>query len=93
MNEFRPVAPLTIGDGLWRVFNKRFVMTGVESYPIEIAQARALRDWLTKALPCEHIFFTGSIRADPFGKSDAMIEVKNRCVHCGFQADGGSEHG
>lgn len=51
---------------------------------LDLAEARALRDWLNAALPCEHKrTFTGYVRVDPFGKSDAMREVKNQCLDCG----------
>jgi hypothetical protein len=60
--------------------------------------ARRLRDWLNKALPCEHrVILNGFKRVDPFGKSDAMVEVKNECQECGVivpaptQASGGAD--
>lgn len=54
-----------------------------------IVSARILRDWLNEALPCDHKRrFTGARLADPFGKSDRMINVTNACMDCGFVGDG-----
>lgn len=50
---------------------------------LSVDKARELRDWLNKVLPCDHTTrFTGWRLADPFGKSDAKVEVTNECVLC-----------
>lgn len=49
-----------------------------------VSRARDLRNWLNTVLPCEHrVILNGFKRVDPFGKSDAMVEVKNECQECG----------
>src|SRR5271154_3039911 len=58
---------------------------------LTVAQARELRDWLTAALPCDHQLFTGQRRADPFGKSEAWVSVKNECTKCGSTIDGSGD--
>jgi hypothetical protein len=98
MDKFRPVGTLDIPPfEIWVYDGDRI---NFDDKPMDsrvaltVEKARALRDWLNKALPCEHRPFTGAKLADPFGKSDRYVNVVNECLLCGetvIQASGGAD--